>query len=144
MQAYETSDIDSTEGMTNYVDIFIPANSMVDAESELDEPTPLQVPNDSENSDQTENPAPVKPLESQAQTAALQTLAETEYSGMIENIPELVPQIEFPQESSTEFTADTANSELDGIFGDLAALPEANAAYTAPAVEATEGMTRLC
>ena len=121
-----------------------PANSTVDAGSEPAAPTAPEVHNDSDTSDQSENQALVQPLESQAQTTAPQTLAETEYSGVIEDTPELIPQPGFPQESPTDFTLDEANSELDEIFSDLAASPESDAvfaAYATPTVEATEGMT---
>ena len=139
-ETYAAPAIEATEGMTDYVDIIIPANSTVDAGSEPAAPTAPEVHNASNTSDQSENQALVQPLESQAQTTAPQTLAETEYSGVIEDTPELIPQTEFPLESSADFTSDTANSELNEIFGDLAALPEADEAYAAPAIEATEGM----
>ena len=90
----------------------------------------------------TESCEDLSPLSVEVEVPADQAIAD-QLEG-IENNPEVLPQKEFPLDSSSDFTLETANSKLDEIFGDLAAASEADAvyeAYKSSEIEATEGIT---
>ena len=90
-EAYEAPAIEA-QGITDYVDIIIPANSMVDPGSESVAPPPVEILNESGITDQLESSASVQQYDRQHQVESPETLAEAVCS--VEQIFESLPPVD--------------------------------------------------